>query len=43
MDPGSSVEKIAGYVSVNDVTCHFWFQISNLTSEMNLIQRMTTS
>ena len=42
MDSWSSEQEIIRCVSVDDVTCYFWFQVSNLASETNLAQRVTT-
>ena len=36
MDPWSSEQEIVRRVSVDDIARYFWFQVSNLASEMNL-------
>jgi len=41
MNPTSPEQKVVGHVGVNDIARHFWFQVSNLTLETDLDQRMT--
>jgi len=36
MDPWSFEQEIVRRVSVDDIARYFWFQVSNLASEMNL-------
>ena len=43
MDPRLSWQQVVWRVSINDVTCYFWFQVSDLTTELNLFQWVTTS
>jgi len=43
MDSLSSQQEIVRCVNVDDVARYFWFQVSNLASETNLAQRVTTS
>jgi len=42
MDPRLPEQKVVGRVGINDLARHFLFQISNLTPETNLAQKMTT-
>jgi len=42
MDSRSPEQEIIRCLSVDDIACHFWFKVSNLASETNLAQRVTT-
>jgi len=42
MNPRSFQQQVVRGVSVNDITCHLGFKVSNLTSEFDFFHRART-